>query len=117
MATTPADVTELVEQTLDWVTHGDPNSTDLIAVTTSEYPIAAQDLGFRGNDERIVSLTEFIREDESSCTVEIAMLVDGTTTLPDNLTLAFGQDDRRTYPSHREGLIAFYTWCGGGQVS
>lgn len=117
MATTPADVTELVEQTLDWVTYGDPNSTDLIAVTTAEYPIAAQDLGFRGNDERIVSRTEFIREDDGSCTVEIAMLVDDTVTLPDDLTLTFGDGDRRTYPSHREGLIAFYTWCGGGQVS
>lgn len=112
--TTP-DVTELVDQTLDWVTYGEPNSTDLIAVTTYSFPLAAQDLGFRGSDDLVVCRAQFMHEDESVCTVEIATTIEGTDTIPGDLTLMLG-DKKHTYASHREGLTAFYSWCGTGEL-
>ena len=112
--TTP-DVTELVDQTLDWVTYGEPNSTDLIAVTTQAFPVAAQDLGFRGTDDLLISRTGFIHDNESGCTVEIATAIAGTDTIPRDLTLVLGEG-KHTSPSHREGLTAFYTWCATGRL-
>lgn len=112
---TAPDLTEIVDQTLDWVTYGEPNSTDLIAVATYTYPLAAQDLGFRGTDELLVSRTRFINEEETVCTVEISTTIQGTDTIPGGLTLII-DETRHTYPSHREGLTAFYTWCGTGRL-
>lgn len=104
MRTPIETVDEAVEQTLDWVSYGEPNSTDLIDVAASSYPVMGKDGGFTGNDERVKSRTEFIREtDDSECIVEI--------TSPDGPVELTIDGETVSYDTHEAGIRAFYEWA------
>ncbi|HZK31363.1 MAG TPA: hypothetical protein VFC72_00420 [Corynebacterium sp.] len=111
------NLTELVDATLDWVHYGEPNSTDLIELATLSFDLAARDLGFRGNDELIVSRTEFRRDGSAeSCLVEITSRLVDSDTAPAGMSLRLGEK-KREFSTHREGLTALYTWCASGQLA
>lgn len=118
MSTTESpNIAELVDDTLDWVHYGEPNSTDLIELATLTFDLAAQDLGFRGNDARIVSATEFRRDGSTDpCLVEIFSTLEDGRAVPDGMTLTIGENEH-TFATHKEGLTALYTWCATGSAS
>lgn len=98
------NVDEAVEQTLDWVSYGEPNSVDLIDVAASSYPVMGKDEGFVGNDTHLKSQTSFVREtDDSSCFVEI--------TSPDGPVELTIDGNQNTYDTHEAGIRAFYEWA------
>lgn len=97
-------IDEAVEQTLEWVSYGEPNSTDLLDVAGSNYPVVGKNGGFRGNDERIVSHTEFVHEhDDSTCVVQIVS--------PDGVVELTVDGEAASYDSHEAGIRAFYQWA------
>lgn len=97
-------IDEAVEQTLAWVSYGEPNSADLIDVAGSNYPVAGRYGGFRGNDERIVSHTEFVHGlDESTCVIQIVS--------PDGVVELDVDGEMASYDSHEAGIRAFYEWA------
>lgn len=121
--TTPVDIDELVADTLDWVTYGEPNPTDLVDLTTRHFPIAAHDIGFRGDENIVIGLAEFRRDgdgdgepDDTALLVELVTTVDGVERHPDVLRLTYDHDTI-TYPTHEEGLRAFYQWCATGDIT
>lgn len=99
-------IDDAVEQTLQWVSYGEPNSTDLVDVAVSTYPVMGKNGGFRANDERVISSTAFVHElDDSECVIEIAS--------PGGVELTVG-GKTATYESHEAGIRAFYEWADRG---
>ena len=97
-------VNEAVEQTLRWVTHGEPNPYDLLDVATSGFAVVGKYGGFLANDDSVKAVAEFVSHDGSSRALaevftpdeEVRLTIDG---------------EAETHASHEAGLRAFYEWA------
>lgn len=96
-------IDEAVEQTLQWVSYGEPNSADLVDVASSNYPVMGKNGGFRGNDERVISSTTFVHDtDGSVCDIEISS-PGGVELILDGIPA--------WHATHEAGIRAFYEWA------
>lgn len=97
-------VNEAVEQTLQWVTHGEPNPDDLLDVATTGFAVVGKYGGFQANDERIKAVAEFVAHDGSSSAVVEVYSPDGEV----ELTI---DGHKETHPSHEAGVRTFFEWA------
>lgn len=109
------DIDELVADTLDWVTTGEPSAEDLIDLSTMHFDVVAKYGGFLANDDFIIARADFLRDgSEEPCRVELLSTIESPNLIPGEAVLTFGQDEVR-YPTHGEALRAFYQWCATGE--
>ncbi|AWB81946.1 hypothetical protein C3B44_05915 [Corynebacterium yudongzhengii] len=103
-------VNEAVEQTLLWVTHGEPSADDLLDVATSGFAVIGKYGGFQANDHEIKALADFHTEDgTSACTIEVYSPTERVVLTIDG--------EEHTYDSHEEGVRAFYEWAAAAEVT
>ena len=115
-STRTVDIDELVSDTLDWVTTGEPNAEDLIDLATMHFDVVARYGGFRANDEIMIAGADFLRDgSEESCDVQLISAIRSPDLLPGEAVLTFGEGPEHRYPNHGEGLQVFYRWCATGE--
>lgn len=110
------DVDELVSDTLDWVTTGEPSPEDLIDLATMHYDVVARYGGFRANDDIVIAGADFLRDgSDEPCRVELISAIESPDLIPGESVLTFGEGPALRYPDHGEGLKVFYRWCATGE--
>ncbi len=115
-STNTVDIDELVSDTLNWVTTGEPNAEDLIDLSTMHFDVVARYGGFRANDEIMIAGADFLRDgSEEACTVQLVSAIRSPDLIPGESVLTFGEGPEHRYPDHGEGLKVFYLWCATGE--
>ena len=113
--TQKVDIDELVADTLNWVTTGEPSAEDLIDLSTMHFDVVAKYGGFLANDDTIIARADFLRDGtEEPCRVELLSTIDSPNLIPAEAALTFGED-KFEYPDHAEALRVFYQWCATGE--
>lgn len=97
-------VNEAVEQTLQWVTHGEPNPDDILDVATDGFAVVGRYGGFKANDRHMVAVAEFVSHDGSSHAVISLLTPDGTVELTVD-------GEQETHPTHEAGVRTFFEWA------